>query len=667
MPPVAALAPSNAPSPSAPRPAAVSEKKKVPDGFIGPKDPLLAGTLETSPEDSRLMKNLLFSPCHKSYIATLKGRPFAASDKGRFELLPWLLFDATKNQRPILPLARSDASGKVDKVLFVVIGMEGGSLKGDAARWFDLSSAHSIAVLNHMRIAAGAPLAGYSKAKLHPSVSALVGASLEKLHVEENDVNATAWMTRFGDRLSFSFLVLSPDAAKGPFPGATDSVLEAYIGSAAKHARALRTSFTSRARDLLAPAAPAAAPSPVPVPPPAAKAAKAAKAGAESDSEDEAAAQLSSAPKPVPAPSPNKRPAAAAEQPPAKKKKSAAAEKPAAKPKEKPAAKPAANKRKLVSGEAVESDREESPARAQESGDSDDGSESDDSAASGHGDQPAERKKRKIHDSASEDEASLNGSGSDSGSEDDDDEESDEEDDSEEEEDEEEGEETASKPKKRLVKAADRPQQQSDAQPTNEGRGEDTGGEEEAGEEEAEGDLAPRIVKNGSGRSKRRDGEKRQPARENRSGIATSMTSVLEQIAGLNDHVPVAHADRLKARTDETREAMVSYVTNGKVPSVYKLLTTQNQLVGELATIVARLGTAPAVASAAENRKIGIEASRLFVTALPALEDLATAMGEVCAKMNEASGTVNSLLNKTNVTALELAKSVTAFEMPARP
>ncbi len=186
-------------------------------------------------------------------------------------------------------------------------------------------------------------------------------------------------------------------------------------------------------------------------------------------------------------------------------------------------------------------------------------------------------------------------------------------------------------------------------------RGAEPGSSENSEEDDEHDELSPQILKNGDEKNRRREGEKRQPALQNRTGIAGEITKVINQINDLGACVPISHTDNLKSRINKVKTAITEYVTNGKVPTVYELLRCQNALTNELCEIITYISTDSTTDTTSVNRKMGIEASRLFIHALPKLRALAT-------EMHVASGTINELYAKTSDTALNFANIVNADE-----
>ena len=670
--------------------------------------PLITEPAPPNEGDSRLMKNLLRKPCLMSHVSTLdcciqttnesvsKCMGSGKNSKG-FEVLPWILTTSEETGRPMIPIV-SWQSDNIHQLYFATFGdRDDSSLKGNATRCFHLNQRHGLAMLTHIKYVNEPQM-------LHESTSRLFHAIANSIHAAPCQTN-NACMNMFDQRITISLLVFSfetvmklKDDANGCTPAFTS-----YINKVAENGSLLREAFMDKANGNLV-----CNPTTHMNNTKSQSDSKSPKTNTDSDSDsdsgsgneqvlpkitkqgtlpDSQATRGSKTP-------PNKKTAttltkeckdANKKSSPANNKANEKANKHPDKSSSRKDAKVTkdAAKSSFIDDKAKESTKQESKRRRDSKSETDSDSKSSDSDSGNTSEDDNEhsrcKRRKNVQDSESEQQLNESDSDSDSDSSEESNEDSENSEDSEDSKDSKDSEDSgnsedsedsedsqdskqgkqATATRKRLVRQNESSlQRKAMSENSNEDEDDDV-------DEDEEGEFTPRIFKNGEGKHPRREGEKRQPARQNRSSIAVEIGRVLDQIGALNDHVPVAHADRVKTCADKVKTAMGEYVDGGKVPSVYELLRCQNALTSELSQVIARMSSGPSTETTADNRKIGIEASRIFLYALPKLKDLTTEVAEVATKLHAASGSVNEIYKNTTSAALDLSNAVTAFEMPS--
>ena len=116
------------------------------------QDPVLD---EKDSAASKLMKNLIFAPTHRSYEKTSatmghKLGSFMHEDTGDWYVLPFVLRDGTKFGRPVVPLFRRDDKHHNARLIYAVYGNDTSAQKG-ATIMYNVDEKHGRAIGSHMK------------------------------------------------------------------------------------------------------------------------------------------------------------------------------------------------------------------------------------------------------------------------------------------------------------------------------------------------------------------------------------------------------------------------------------------------------------------------------------------------------------------------------------
>jgi hypothetical protein len=129
--------------------------------------------------------------------------------------------------------------------------------------------------------------------------------------------------------------------------------------------------------------------------------------------------------------------------------------------------------------------------------------------------------------------------------------------------------------------------------------------------------------------------EKRKPAKSRRQSMEKLIAGILRQGKGLEDAVPAKNHDKLTARMAEVEDVLGTFVEEGKVVHVHALLQKSWDLVSELFTIVNGIGRAggPAPPDAAASRKLAASMGRMVADESQDIENLSRDLATWASKM----------------------------------
>ena len=587
-----------------------------------------------SPEDVRLMKNLIFAPMHKAYTkeknATTGGRDATSADfDGDWSILPGILRDGTKQARSIVPYLRVHDDKAT--IVLAVWGAGSQSTTPDESprlsRVFDFKGSHASALLGHVKL--------FHPSKEHASkqyAPDLVDhdAKYVLAHMSGNNLNLHCGERDdfvYGDLYLYDYVnILIEKISKAKDFGVSLLVVSGGIEHECKQLRmAMRPSATAdpipinedcAAFDSLRHYAPLCG------------LATAFYAGI-----DKIIAARFKGPVPVKAPAPAPAPA-----PPSKKTtivkalpKSSAVPPPT---KKRPADVPqldGGSKKKKKKDELVDSDEEE------EDGDEDSlsGSGSDD-GDSGSSEESSESEEV---DDSSESEA-------------------------------EESDDAEGKQQPRLTKrkidaigrniAAQRKQPtgalvkgHSLPQPAPQKPAESVAARDEDEDEDDDEDDTTDGAGMPSMQGSAAKDTKRKPAKSRRQATERLCNAAMEQIQALMDVVPLSAQGRLQDKLNDLSHKMKPFVEFGKVLQGGKVMEAQIALVGELATLVAKMGAADASRGpdVKASRDLGLKAAKLWVdqrSKFSALNDVLGQWAGTVAEMNAAMLRVAQDLDRTS-------------------
>ena len=604
------------------------------------QDPVLN---EKDSAASKLMKNLLFAPTHRSYEKTPataghKLGSFMHEDTGDWYVLPFVLRDGTKFGRPVVPLFRRDDKHHNARLIYAVYGNDASAQKG-ATIMYNVDEQHGRAIGSHMKhhpVTSGSTFMlnkmDFQVRYIMYRLTEMHGKALKIVKPNEVEELLSTPFEYPAYKSGISLLVLdgindeicqklktqSTAPLDDDAPDSTDAFTvmctklsdytcasnDLYV-TGDKPLQTLRCVATLKwAKISGTPPAPGDPASPPP---------RAPRPGNNSSLDDMML----------------KRPPAAG----------AARHQPQAKPAEKKKressdsddsdgslAPPAKTQKKVPEkAEKVEKAEKKKKKRG-----SDDESSEDEAESSGE---------------EEEDEDEMSGSGSDAGSDDSDDDE----------EDEEEGEEDDSE--------ASDDDSDDDAPGKKIGKTASAGDEMDLDEER----LQPQIKQNGGGPRKEGKGDKadkddkgkRKPAKNRREGIARHIGGVMDHLKALDDAVPTLHKDRLDTKITKVEEVLVNYVDGGRVEDGYAIVNAQTMLINELGMLVAKIGAAdgPRGPDSAASRKLALTMGRLCEKEQPELKELNS-------MLNTWAGKMADMMSRRAQAQLELNQAAAGLVAP---
>lgn len=128
-----------------------------------------------------------------------------------------------------------------------------------------------------------------------------------------------------------------------------------------------------------------------------------------------------------------------------------------------------------------------------------------------------------------------------------------------------------------------------------------------------------------------------QPAKDRREAVAERLVGVLDKLKRMDESVPITQKPRVDEKIAKVETALIEFVEEGRVEEYNLLLRSQTSLIGELAQVVAVLGSAegPRGPDAAASRSMALTMGRLYEREQPDMKALTAFLTKWAAKTNE--------------------------------